>query len=394
MTKDGRIRLFEIVQFEEFWKPTKALNWLDKIACDFLAVYHDKDKNADGTMKKKHFHIVVRLRDARKLDDIAKNCEVGKQYIEIKNDFKSACAYLFHLTSNAKKDGKYQYDGNVVIGSKHITYEDVYKNSIAYATEQRRSDAVKELLYSYGNCEITRSEVLKRIGPKDYDKYGNLFKKMTDYRIMKVRDRDMKVIYITGASGSGKTTLAKYMARISNYDFFVSGTGADVLDGYDKEEAIILDDLRGDVFKKYELFKLTDNNTNSSVKSRFKNKDISYCKLMIITSVKSPQNLYKWDEFEDGEDKEETFSQFARRIGNGYVEIKEDGTILQCSYDLDYKRVSKRVREDVNMSDVFALLGFEKKVGSDVIDILFSAVKKNIDENKKKYELKDEELPF
>jgi adenylate kinase family enzyme len=208
---------------------------------------------------------------------------------------------------------------------------------------------------------------------------------------MKVRDRDMKVIYITGGSGSGKTTLAKYMARIMNYDYFVSGSGKDVLDGYDKEECIILDDLRADVFTKAELFKLTDNNTNSSVKSRFKNKDISYCKLMIITSIKKPQDLYDW-KTNTFEDKDETFDQFTRRLGQVYVQIQDDGVVLNCKFNDITNKVDKELAS-INMSMVFDLLGIEKKIGSSNLDNIFAKIH---DDYKAKKDLHEgsEDLPF
>lgn len=398
MTKDGRIRMFELMNYDEFWKPSKALEWLNKIACDYIAVIHDKDVQKDGSKKNKHYHIVVRLKDARTLDDIAKNCEIEKQYVEIKNKFKDACAYCFHLTSNARNDNKYQYDGSAVIGSKHVSYEEILQRSVDYDAKADRDKKIKEFLYKYGNCEITKADVLKELSAEDYDKFGLTFRKMKEYRIMKVRNRDMNVIYITGPSGCGKTTLAKYFARLFNYDVFVSGSGKDVLDGYDKEECIILDDLRADVFTKAELFKLTDNNTNSSVKSRFHNKDISFCKLMIITSIKAPHDLYNWNE-----DIQESFKQFARRMNNKYVFIDNYGDVFEKQYDIDGvgDLISKSVRQDFNMTQVFQILHIERRLGPDTMDVLFKRVKEVAEQEMKtkssveKIKLNDgDDLPF
>lgn len=139
-----------------------------------------------------------------------------------------------------------------------------------------------------------------------------------------ISDRNLEVVYITGTSGSGKTTAAKYFATKLNYDFFVSGSGEDILDGYDKEECIILDDFRGGTMKFSELLKFLDNNTNSSVKSRYNNKDVSNCKLIIITSVYPPDNLYAFLN-KDKEDKEEVFEepieQLYRRLKHHYFDI-------------------------------------------------------------------------
>jgi len=156
-----------------------------------------------------------------------------------------------------------------------------------------------------------------------------------------------------------------------------------VLDGYDKEECIIFDDLRADVFTKAELFKLTDNNTNSSVKSRFYNKDISYCKLMIITSIKAPHELYNWDE-----DVQESFKQFTRRIGGYYLYIDEDGLVVKCEY-FD-GRITRKV-QDFTMNQVFYTLGIEKKIGGDLFERLVDKAKEEFEKQQKKY---DEDLPF
>lgn len=389
MTKDGRIRLFEIVQFDEFWKPDTAISWLERISCDFICVVHDKDKDKNGQDKAKHYHIVVRLKDARTIDDIAKNCKVENQYVEIKNHFKDACAYLFHLTSNARMDHKYEYDGSAVVASKHITYEEIKSRSEDYDKTISRDSEIKQLLFMYGNCEISKKDVLDKMTAEDYNKFGLVFRRMKEYRIMKVRNRQMKVIYITGVSGSGKTTLAKYMAKTMNYDFFVSGSGKDVLDGYDKEECIILDDLRADAFTKAELFKLTDNNTNSSVKSRFQNKDISYCKLMIITSIKAPHDLYSWST-DTYEDKDESFNQFSRRLGGSYLYIDDNGVVVEKQY-FD-GRITNKVC-DFNMTQVFQVLGIEKYLGADLMGQIFKKIEQDCKKVKDKY-AQDEDLPF
>jgi len=386
MGKKLELRMFEIMNECDRLDLNIIKEWLSGIDCKYLIVKHDKD-----LPRAPHYHIFVKMVNKRLVKDIAKQCNIESQYIERVKNWRNALAYAFHLTDNAKNDGKYEYNSDAIISSRDIDINDIFKLSKEYQDKREHNKQLEELLFKYGNCEISKMEMLKRMNAEDYNKYSLMFKRMQEYRIMKVRDRNMNVIYITGASGSGKTTLAKYMARIMNYDFFVSGSGKDILDGYDKEECIILDDLRADVFTKAELFKLTDNNTNSSVKSRFKNKDISYCKLMIITSIKTPKDLYNWDTFAQ-EDKDETFNQFARRIGNKFLYIAEDGTILECAYDMDYIRTTKKV-QDITMNDVFMLLGIEKKIGSSIMNDIFTKIKKDVDSAKSKYEDNDD-LPF
>ena len=381
--KKRRFRLVEIMQDKDRIDIDKVSAWLNKISCDYLIVLHDLD-----LPRAPHYHIFVRLTDARTLEDIAKQCGTLPQYVQIiKKGWNNALAYAFHLTPNCEEDGKAKYTKNNAIEYGGVDLDAIFKNDEEYKSQKVRELELKNLLLKYGECEISKKDLLDTFTASDYLKFSKDFKKMQEYRIMKVRDRNMTVIYLTGASGCGKTTLAKYFARIMNYDFFVSGSGKDVLDGYDKEECIILDDLRGDTFTKAELFKLTDNNTNSSVKSRFRNKDISYCKLMIITSIKNPRDLYNWDTI--GDDKDETFAQFARRLNNRFYYIYNND-ILECLYDLDYIKTTKKLMP-FNMAQVFELLGIEKKLGSDLMDEIF---KKTSEEIKKRQEDYDKDLPF
>lgn len=365
----------------------KVFRWLDKVDCEYLAIKHDKDES-----KAPHFHIFVKLDDARSFEDIARQCDIKKQYVQkIEKGWKNALAYAFHLTDSAKNDGKFKYDETAVIRCKQVDVSAIFDNNDRYEEQKAKEEDLKKLIFKYGECEISKKELLEKMTATDYNKQALLIKRMREYRLMKVRDRDMQVLYICGASGSGKTTVAKYFARVFAYDYFVSGSGKDVLDGYDKEECIILDDLRADVFTKAELFKLTDNNTNSSVKSRYNNKDISYCKLMIITSIKTPHTLYNWD---DG-DKDETFKQFARRLNNTFIYIHENGDIWECRYDEPSNpngNVSKK-RAPFDMQQVFAVLGIERRLGQDIMKQIYEKVVGDIVKHNEETS-QGEDLPF
>ena len=110
---------------------------------------------------------------------------------------------------------------------------------------------------------------------------------------------------------------------------------------------------------------------------------------MIITSIKTPRDLYNWDEVLD---KDETFAQFARRLGNKFLYIDRDGFIIECNYDLDLIHTIKKV-QDFKMDDVFALLGIEKRLGTSIMDEICRKVNTDVDTAKKKYENSDD-LPF
>lgn len=376
--------------FEHF--DTAALEsvfcWLDKLDCKYLCVKHDKDTKAE------HFHLYVKMVNARTFDDIARQCNVKKQYLQkIEKNWDSALAYAFHLTDSAKDDGKYRYDESAVIRSKDVDVSAIFEKHKDYEEKKMKNEELKKLILQYGECEISKRDLLSSMSADDYNRNALLIKRMREYRQLKVRDRDMQVIFISGESGSGKTTLAKYFAKIQGLDYFVSGSGKDVLDGYDKEECIILDDLRADAFTKAELFKLTDNNTNSSVKSRYQNKDISYCKLMIITSIKTPHSLYNWTDITD---KDETFKQFSRRLNNTFLYITNNGDIWECKYEDNEKPLKGVLKNKApfTMQEVFAVLGIEKRVGEDLFKEIYKLVRDDVQAHKDSNNDGADDLPF
>lgn len=313
-----KLRLFEIVNEIEKVNIDIIKSWLESLKCDYLAVLH----NLDDT--RPHYHIYVRMITAREIEDIAKQCGISSNYIQKVKSWNSALAYAFHLNAPTK----HKYDKSAVVFSNvdlpaiFETYENIVK------TKQRQNE-IDMLINDYGQCKISQKILIDNLSNSEYCDNIKRIKASCEYRQLQIKERNMEVIYICGIGGTGKTTLAKYMAQQQNYDYFISGSGKDVLDGYDKQECIILDDLRADAFTKAELFKFLDNNTNSSVKSRYHNKDISYCKLMIITSVRQPHELYDWK----SEEYLEGFVQFARRIKYKFYYVYTNGIIECIHYD-------------------------------------------------------------
>lgn len=102
----------------------------------------------------------------------------------------------------------------------------------------------------------------------------------------------MKAIFIYGESGTGKTTLAKRLAKQDGCSCFVSSGSNDVLDGYQGQDVIILDDLRPSCLGLSDLLKLLDNNTASTVKSRYANKVLE-CKAIYITTTQQITTFFR-----------------------------------------------------------------------------------------------------
>lgn len=93
---------------------------------DCVGIKHDKDiytedkfnedltiKHAKGELKKKHFHFVVKFRNARFISAVAKELGIDERFVEICKSFKNSSSYLLHIGH----DDKYQYDNDELIGN-------------------------------------------------------------------------------------------------------------------------------------------------------------------------------------------------------------------------------------------------------------------------------------
>ena len=120
----------------------------------------------------------------------------------------------------------------------------------------------------------------------------NAFHVRTKKLLATQQERNTEVIFISGGSGVGKTTLAKTIAQQKGLPYYVSSGSNDLLDGYQGQQCLIVDDVRPDAMGISDFLKLLDNNTATSVKSRYRNKYVN-CDLIILTSVLSIDDFYE-----------------------------------------------------------------------------------------------------
>ena len=301
---------------------------------------HDKDTYEDGTLKEKHIHIMMKFKSDQTPDNICKWFDDKPQYIQ-KNKhqyyaYENMCSYLVHETPT--EDGKYHYsDDEVTANFDFHEYMEVIRHNVKERKNKvkyRKEHPLKDVLIKISNNEIPRMKIDNYIQTMDRIKYNKDIEqayKIRDERLAKMIDREMKVLYFYGASGTGKTTFAKLMGKSMGYDIFVTGSSNDPLQGYIGQECIILDDIRGSDWKINDLLKLLDNNTVSLAKSRYSNKLMNDCKLMILTSVQDVHELYATLQQTDNE----PISQLERRCS---VKCKFTiDTIEQFEYSEDEK---------------------------------------------------------
>ena len=172
-----RIRNFRIELYEDQKKDNeKGLNnfddtffyilqnYDDSPRSQFLGIYHDKDswsaKDYEekqeymdsrgikvGDLKKPHYHFVVKFKEPRYRNTIAKELGIETRFILPCNDIKGAEDYCIHLN----QPDKYLYDVNECFGSLKL---DLIKRVNGTILEENRSDLILDLIMSHKSWNL------------------------------------------------------------------------------------------------------------------------------------------------------------------------------------------------------------------------------------------------
>lgn len=288
-------KLFEVILYPESYEVGALSDKLAQISSirDWAYILHDKDD------KKAHIHLVLRLKDSNNSTYVAKWFNVSENAIEkCKGRWSDMLKYLTH--ENVPE--KYQYSNDEV------------KSNFDWIGEKDKGSSgdkrLQEIVSMIESEEIRQYNIHEKVTMLEYTKYKRVIDTCFEYRAKKLKgmNREMECVYIQGESGSGKTTYAKELAKQHNYKAFISSGSNDVLDGYEGEECIILDDLRPSCMGLSDLLKMLDNNTASTVKSRYRNKVLE-CRMIIITTVLPLEEFFR-NVFEN---ENEPVVQFKRR---------------------------------------------------------------------------------
>lgn len=352
----------EHLTLETIQKVLGEQNSIDK----YLYILHDKDKKEDGTMKNPHYHVYLHFNNSRCFDNIAKWFGLPVSFVsKIKGRFGDALEYALH--KNAPE--KYQYSASDAVANfdfnKAIEQNQEYK-----AKRQNLNNIIADI----ETGAIKRYNIVDKVSMADYVRYEKQINKAFEYNRMRLErevDRSMEVVYMFGASGTGKTTYAKMVAKKQKYEIFTSSGSNDPFDGYKGQECVILDDLRGSIFPLSDLLKILDNNTASSVKARYKNINLE-CKLLIITTTKTPAEFYK----QVFESQGEEFKQFLRRCTQ-IVEVTTN-TISIRTYNAEQGKHVPMGTFANPVAELLALRKFNKERSQEHINQLFNFAKQDL----------------
>lgn len=271
-------RTCEIVQQLEYMSQEDVEAGLDHNAVqDYAYILHDKDVHEDGTPVAPHWHIMIRFKRPVQTESLCKWFGIKSNMIGyILGTFGDAVAYLTHRN----KPEKYQYLDEEIKSNYDFKVE--VEKALSKKKASQRKEEIIELIRSGIVREYNYTEYITAL---EYDKFKRAIDNAFTYRrdTLKSLDRHMNVIYIYGGSGTGKATYAKQLAINKGLSCYISSGSNDPLDGYKGQDCLILDDIRPGDFLLSDFLKILDNNTQSTVKSRYKNKLLE-CQYLIVTT--------------------------------------------------------------------------------------------------------------
>lgn len=108
-----RARNFNLVLYDEDETHKKAISYIQK-NYDYAMICHDKDcDEKTGEIKKSHYHIVVRFKNAKWNTSLADDLKIPINYIEECRNLKRSLQYLIHYND----ENKHQYDIEEIQGT-------------------------------------------------------------------------------------------------------------------------------------------------------------------------------------------------------------------------------------------------------------------------------------
>lgn len=122
MSEKFRSRLYVAVLYPDDPTHVECMEKLNSNGYNFAAILHDKDVYEDGEhageLKKAHWHIIVRFKNAVWNTAVAKELGIEPNYLEACKDADAALLYLVHY--GKEEDGKFQYEYEEVFGPMKI----------------------------------------------------------------------------------------------------------------------------------------------------------------------------------------------------------------------------------------------------------------------------------
>lgn len=301
---------------------TYAIDDIQKVIDEWLLtanfLYYFIEHPADDEISQTHWHILIRFPSPTQFETVKNKFPYGK--VENARNVKNCIQYMVHLNDVTKKP--YSWD-EIRTNDKNTDWFKVPSRSSC----EIAASVIEEKIVS---GEIPQYKQVDMIPAPLWIQYHTRFERAYEFRTKKIvsdQTRKINVVYFSGSTCTGKSTVAELWCKNQGLSYKFSSASNDVMEGYEGQDVLILDDFRGDMEKKGssrsfnlpDFLKMTDPNFRSSIKSRYYNKDFigSY---IIITSSRPIYDMYFNLEVEDK-------AQLFRRINFMYQFTKKTITL-------------------------------------------------------------------
>lgn len=285
---------------------------------DYAFILHNKETHLGVAP---NGHMMIRFLDSvpttailAKLNKCGITAEV--QQLNKMHSWCDAIAYLTH----SNKPEKVQYPDEDVYSN--FEWKEDRKKALDRKALKRDPSVLLKIQGMIETGELKEYNIAEKISLAEYNTYHRDIINCFEYRSKKVmkeantqaKNEKVNVIWLYGNQGTGKTAYAKFLCEHKNLDFYVSESGKDPLGGYMGQPALILDDVRPDVFKPDTLLKMLDPHTRSGVASRYRNKWLEV-EMILVTCNLSPEEW--WREYQKESGTAGKWQQLTRRINGG-----------------------------------------------------------------------------
>lgn len=319
ITQDCRFgwTLDNIAKFLDGWSSVK----------DYAYILHDEDLKDDmSTSRDDHCHLMLRFKypvptsaiiARAKAVGLPADC-ITENRIERMKNWSAALNYLTHRDEH--KPWKHVYDLSCVISNFdwQLDAEAAHQKKQLQTTDAR----AKEIVDGIDKAIIREYNIHEHLTMWEQVQYAPQINKAFRVYIDREKqkgERDMQVIFISGASGAGKDSFAADWCKKQGMPYYrTSNNDTHPFDDYKGQPAIIWSDARDDVYKPSQLFALLDNHWKSSQKARYSDINLD-CKALLITSIK-PLNEWYSEAFKDAD---EPRKQLYRRV-KMWCEVERD----------------------------------------------------------------------
>ncbi len=313
-------------------------------------ILHDKDTHDDGNPKNPHVHVMMRFKNARSINNIAKLLHDKPERIKKWNpNYETGFSYLLHETENSFD--QYQYSTSEVIANFNFpAFLDEVRKKVK---EKNKAKLIKEktLIKNYLDAllvgKMSKEEVESKLNASQLARYHRqieiIHQKWLENSAKEWKEKMLKegkkirTIWLYGYSGVGKTRKAKKIADDLKDSFFITGSNNDPFQEYVDEHIVILDELRPSAFNYSDLLKMFDPyNIGGVSPARYKDKKL-VVHTFIVTTPYNPKEFYEAvarNNRKQFDVKIDTFYQLARRLDE-VIHLTEDGSEIEL-YDKQF----------------------------------------------------------